>query len=55
MIILLILIALVFGLYAVITNMMMAPELGDNCAKPGTLSFLCPIKIEVTTVNKIKS
>lgn len=33
----------------------MAPELGDNCARPGTLSFLCPIKIEVTTVNKIKS
>ena len=55
MVIILILIALVFGLYAVITNMMMAPEIGKNCDKPGTLSFLCPIKVEVPTLNKIKN
>lgn len=34
---------------------MEAPELGDRCKKPGMLAFLCPLKMLVSTVEKINN
>lgn len=55
MVILLVIIAIVYGLYSIITNLMSAPEVGNSCANPGMLSFLCPLKVQVTTLNKLSN
>lgn len=55
MVILLLIIALLYGLYSVITNLMSAPEIGSSCDKPGMLSFLCPVKMQVCTLNKLNN
>lgn len=53
-IIALVILALVYGLYAIVSNQVSAPQLGDNCLEdPGMLAFLCPIKHQLSTVNKI--
>lgn len=53
-VILLMVLALIYGIYSVITNVIAAGDLGDNClVNPGMLTFLCPVKFYVSTLNKL--
>jgi len=51
---LMVVIVLVYVIYSVTTNVMLAPtDIDEQCqANPGMLSFLCKFKWLVTTLNK---
>ena len=50
-------IALIYGGYSLVTNLMLSPDdIESKCAaNPGMLSFLCYIKYQATTLNKLNT